>query len=132
MCKYWFKRALRNCRRELAITGVDQSAVGGQAERGVAADAVQAVFRNVGNLADGVGAQVGKFRGFEVAPDAFDWIEVGCVTRQCSTANQCRWLTIQSLIRRLRCEGSPSQINTIGRCSTACKSLRNSISVSSL
>ncbi len=37
-----------------------------QAECGVAADTVEAAFCNVGNLADGVGAQVGKFRGLRL------------------------------------------------------------------
>ncbi len=54
----------------------------GEAEGGVAADTVEAVFSNIGNVADRIGAQVAKFRRFEVAPDVFDGIEVWRVTRQ--------------------------------------------------
>ena len=47
-----------------------------------AADAVQSgVCCGVG-LVEGVGAQVGQFGGFEVAPDQFDWIEVVGVAGQ--------------------------------------------------
>jgi hypothetical protein len=51
-----------------------------QAECGSAADAVEAVFCDVSNLADSVGAQVGKFCGFE-APDVFDRIEAVAAIR---------------------------------------------------
>ena len=42
----------------------------------------QGVLSNLGNLADRIGAQIGEFRGFEIAPDAFDGIELGSVTGQ--------------------------------------------------
>src|SRR6266542_3388401 len=53
-----------------------------ETERSVTADAVQTVVRDIGDFADAVGAQVGKFRGFEVAPDVFDWIDVRRIARQ--------------------------------------------------
>jgi hypothetical protein len=44
---------------------------------GIATYPVEAVFGNLGNLADRIGAQVGEFRRFEIAPDAFDGVEYG-------------------------------------------------------
>ncbi len=48
----------------------------GEAERSVAADAVQPVLRNFGNLVDGVGGQVGKLLGFKAAPHLLNGLEV--------------------------------------------------------
>jgi hypothetical protein len=46
------------------------------AERRVGADAVQSVFGNIGNLVDGIGAEIGKLLGLEVAPDLLNGVEV--------------------------------------------------------
>ena len=53
-----------------------------ETEFGIAADAIQAVFCDSGDLIDGVAAQVGEFLGFEVAPCLLKRIQVRCVARK--------------------------------------------------
>src|SRR6266849_6097201 len=54
----------------------------GEAEWGVAADAVQSVFGGVRHLANGVGTEVRQLLGFHVAPRLLDWIEVRSIAGQ--------------------------------------------------
>jgi hypothetical protein len=53
-----------------------------EAEVGVGADAVQAVFCNIGDVIDRIGAQVGQFPRLQVAPRLLEWIKVRCVDRE--------------------------------------------------
>ena len=54
----------------------------GKAEFGIGTDAVQTVFGDVGDLVDGVRAQVRQFFRLEAAPNLLDGIDVRCVARQ--------------------------------------------------
>jgi hypothetical protein len=42
---------------------------------GVAADAIQAVFGNHGDVIDVVATEIGRLAGFQVAPDLLSWID---------------------------------------------------------
>ena len=53
----------------------------GERQIRVGADAVDAGVGGVGGLVDAVGAQVGQLGAFDVAPQAFDRVEVGSVAR---------------------------------------------------
>ena len=53
-----------------------------KAERRVGADAVQSTSGNVGNLMDGVRAQIAELLGLQVAPDLFDRVEVVSIAWQ--------------------------------------------------
>jgi hypothetical protein len=53
-----------------------------EAKLGVAADAMQAVFGDRGNLTDCVGAQVCELRGLEIPKDLFGGIELRRVARE--------------------------------------------------
>jgi hypothetical protein len=53
-----------------------------EAEFGVGADAIQAVFGDRLNLSDCVTAEVGKLDGLEIAKDLLGWIELRRVARQ--------------------------------------------------
>ena len=54
----------------------------GETQRSVVIDPLQTVFGGVGNLADGVGAQVGKLCRFHIAPRLFKRIELWSIPRQ--------------------------------------------------
>ena len=54
----------------------------GEAEWGVATDAVQSVFGGVRDLGNGVSAEVCQFMGFDVAPHLLNRIEVWRIARQ--------------------------------------------------
>ena len=47
-----------------------------KAKRGVGADTVQAVFGNVGDLVDGVAAEIGKLLGLQAAPHLLNGVQV--------------------------------------------------------
>ena len=53
-----------------------------EAQIGVVGDAVESVARGLHRLVDGVGAAVGQFGSFDVAPQAFDRVEFGGVAGQ--------------------------------------------------
>ena len=73
-----------------------------EAKWGVDVAAVQPVFSCFRYLANGVGAEVCQFLGFHIGPRLLERIEV-------------RSLAGQSIMRRLRWDGSPSQIRMTER-----------------
>ena len=54
----------------------------GEAECSLTTDAFQAVCSGVGDLIDGIGAQIGELFRLEAAPNLLDGIDVRCVARQ--------------------------------------------------
>ena len=54
----------------------------GEAERGIATDPIKPLFRTSGDLVDRVGAEVGQFLRFQIAPDILDGIEIRSITWQ--------------------------------------------------
>ena len=48
----------------------------GETECGIRTNAVEAAFGGIGDLLNGVGAQIGEFLRLQIAPDVLDWIEI--------------------------------------------------------
>jgi hypothetical protein len=80
----------------------------GEAEFGVGADSIQAVFGDRLNVSARVTAEVGELGGLEIAEYLLSWIELRRVAGRRSTDNHARWFLIQSVMHRLRWAGRPS------------------------
>ena len=73
-----------------------------EGQRGLVADAAESLVDDLLGLADGVGAEVGQFAAFQVAPDLFDRIEVGGVGRETFDDQPLRCFLMKACMARLR------------------------------
>ena len=53
-----------------------------EAECSITTDALQAISSGVGDLIDGIGAQIGELFRLEAAPNLLDGIDLRCVARE--------------------------------------------------
>ena len=73
-----------------------------ECQPGLVADATESLVDDLLGLVDGVEAEVGQFAAFQVAPDLFDRIEVGGVTRSRSTTSHFVASLMKACMARLR------------------------------
>ena len=61
----------------------------GEAEFGIGADAIKAVFGDCLNLSNSVGAQIGELGGLEIAKDLFGGIELRRCAGKAARCSEC-------------------------------------------